>query len=197
MYFVSGTDREQERFELPPVPPAGVFDARFASQSMVALENTNIVLSSATYPVEVQWNIVEPGDYALVVDGKDSPLNSAGSTRIAHPSSQIALKIGAATELPKEFALSQNYPNPFNPTTKIRFALPVASRVVAEMYSILGQKVATLINEDREAGYYVVEWNGRGDNGQTLGSGVFLLRLTAHGSEGQEFSETRKLMLLK
>ena len=107
---------------------------------------------------------------------------------------QIPTAIGPGSALPKEFALEQNFPNPFNPTTTIRFSVPVAGHVSLVVYDLLGNEVATLVNEDRVAGTYNEVFDaasGRGERG-SLASGVYFYRLAA-GS----FSETRRLLLLK
>lgn len=95
--------------------------------------------------------------------------------------------VGETGGIPTEFALSQNYPNPFNPVTSIKFALPQASQVSLVVYNLLGQQVALLVNEAREAGYHQVSLDGH-----TLSSGVYFYRL-----EAGSFVATRKLMLLK
>jgi hypothetical protein len=89
--------------------------------------------------------------------------------------------------IPKEFALGQNYPNPFNPSTTIRYELPTRSHVVLKVYNLLGQEVATLVDEKIEAGRYKVVWDAIAHP-----SGVYYYRLQA-GS----FTETKKLVLLK
>ena len=78
----------------------------------------------------------------------------------------------AANPLPTEYSLSQNYPNPFNPSTTIQFALPKDSHVLLEVYNVIGQKVMTLLNEVRPAGYHQVRLDGT-----NLASGVYLYRL--------------------
>ncbi|MBI5472137.1 MAG: T9SS type A sorting domain-containing protein [Ignavibacteriae bacterium] len=90
-------------------------------------------------------------------------------------------------EFPTAFALYQNYPNPFNPSTTIKFDLPRASPVSIKLYNILGQEVATLLNEDREAGRHSLVFNAA-----NLASGIYFSRLQA-GS----FSDAKKLILLK
>ena len=69
-----------------------------------------------------------------------------------------------------EFALEQNYPNPFNPSTKISWQSPVSSWQTLKVYDVLGNEVATLVNEEKPAGSYEVEFNAGG-----LSSGVYLL----------------------
>ena len=88
---------------------------------------------------------------------------------------------------PQTFELSQNYPNPFNPTTEIRFQVPAGSNVKLVVYNLLGQEVAVLVNEKKEAGSYQVAFNA-----QNLASGVYMYQLKA-GS----FVQTRKMLLLK
>ena len=123
-------------------------------------------------------------------------LKGEGVVKIGN-STRIVLRGTGGGVQPTEYALWQNYPNPFNPVTNIRFALPVEGRVTIEIFNILGQRVRTLMDESRGAGQYVVEWNGRGSGGQQLGSGVYMLRLSAAGNDGSSFTEVRKLMLLK
>jgi photosystem II stability/assembly factor-like uncharacterized protein len=88
---------------------------------------------------------------------------------------------------PKGYSLSQNYPNPFNPSTSIQFSLPVSSNVKIEIYDVLGKLVSTLINENKSAGKYEINFNALG-----LSSGVYVYKLTA-GSQ----IITKKMSLLK
>jgi hypothetical protein len=98
--------------------------------------------------------------------------------------------------LPDAFILDQNYPNPFNPTTTISFTLSAASAagraVSLTVYNVLGQRVATLIDEPLSAGRYEIQWDGRNEAGQRVASGLYLYRLVAG-----EHHETRKMVLLK
>ncbi len=89
--------------------------------------------------------------------------------------------------LPTTFSLEQNYPNPFNPRTTISYSLPEASQVTLDIYNILGQKVATLVDEYQEAGEHQVNWNSTGQS-----SGIYFYRLKAG-----EATEARKMLLLK
>jgi len=88
---------------------------------------------------------------------------------------------------PTGFSLSQNYPNPFNPVTVIKYSIKDAGMVSLKVYDILGQEVATLVNNAQTPGLYEVEFNA-----QNLTSGIYFYRLTV-GS----FSETKKLLFLK
>jgi hypothetical protein len=88
---------------------------------------------------------------------------------------------------PVNFLLSQNYPNPFNPSTKISYQLPESGNVTLNIYDVLGNELAALVNDYKPAGNYDVDFNAVG-----LPSGVYFYRLTA-GS----FTETKKLILMK
>ncbi len=88
--------------------------------------------------------------------------------------------------------LLPNYPNPFNPETEIRFALPQASHVVVKIFDLLGGEVRTLVDEQREAGFHRVHWDGKDKNGKAVASGIYLYQLRA-GS----FSHVKKMSLLR
>jgi len=106
---------------------------------------------------------------------------------------------------PESFKVFQNYPNPFNPTTKIKFTIPTPpissplskgrtkeGFVTLKVYDVLGNEIATLVNEEKPAGTYEVEFNSHSGEGRNLPSGVYFYRLRA-GS----FTETKKMLLLK
>jgi len=111
--------------------------------------------------------------------------------------SRFIVQLMSDGQLPTEFALSQNYPNPFNPTTNIKYALPMGSKVTMGIYNVLGQKVRTLLSGDKPAGHHIAEWNGTGNQGEPVGSGVYFLHLFAQGTDGASFNQIRKLMMLK
>ena len=90
-------------------------------------------------------------------------------------------------QIPKNFMLSQNFPNPFNPTTTISFAIPSSAFTSLKVYDILGNEVATLVNEEKPAGDYEITFNA-----STLTSGVYLYRLSAGN-----FTEIKKMILMK
>jgi hypothetical protein len=85
------------------------------------------------------------------------------------------------------FSLDQNYPNPFNPSTKISWQSPVSSHQTLKIFDVLGNEVATLVNEYREAGEYEIDFNASG-----LSSGIYFYKLQAGG-----FVETKKMILLR
>jgi photosystem II stability/assembly factor-like uncharacterized protein len=114
--------------------------------------------------------------------------SSGSGTLVLTVSSEPLLDVGDDdSSVPSKFSLGQNYPNPFNPITKINYTVPQFGLITIKVYDILGKEVATLVNEEKPAGIYNVEFNGFG-----LSSGVYYYTLSAGN-----YSETRKLVLLK
>jgi hypothetical protein len=100
----------------------------------------------------------------------------------------VSIEDGEVRDVPSRVHLSQNYPNPFNPATSIPFELPAADVVTLEVYNMLGQKVAELLNNTMlGSGRHTVQFNA-----SSLPSGVYLYRLST-----STFSESRKMMLIK
>jgi len=92
---------------------------------------------------------------------------------------------------PEEFVLLQNYPNPFNPSTKIGFSIPQTNNVSIDIYNVVGEKVASLVNSSLEAGYHSVDFDA-----SSLSSGTYVYQLKASGPNGT-FVETKKMLLMK
>lgn len=103
-------------------------------------------------------------------------------------------------ELPSSFSLDQNYPNPFNPTTIIKYSIPFVEtsrapslqHISLKVYDILGREIATLVNEEKQAGVYEVSFNSESISNSSLPSGVYFYSLSAG-----KFSATRKMILLR
>ncbi len=129
--------------------------------------------------------------YVVAID--NSGKTSAASEGVAVHSRQLTTSVEDKNTAPiRQYGLSQNYPNPFNPITTIRFTMPVAGLAKLIVYNILGQKIATLVNDLRGAGHHEVSWDGRNDYGQPVASGVYLYQL-----EVDEGEITRKMMLAR
>lgn len=94
--------------------------------------------------------------------------------------------------IPQSFSLNQNFPNPFNPSTTIQFALPVSEFVSLKIYNLLGQEVKQLINENFNAGFHNVKWNGLDKNNNPVSSGVYLYKI-----EAGSFVSIKKAVFLK
>ncbi len=90
-------------------------------------------------------------------------------------------------EIPTEFSLSQNYPNPFNPSTTFNYSIPTQSKVVIKVFDILGNEVATLMDEEKSVGTYELTWYA-----EQLPCGVYFYHLKTNS-----FVQTRKMLLMK
>jgi hypothetical protein len=216
LYFGSDPKKTVQlpMYVMPPLPPAGAFDARFESMeggTMVQTYAGNtrdriefpIAVQSTAYPLTLEWKIID-GEAYEVADGSGNQrmatqaLSGNGSTKIVNSAIQkLALRMTGTAEVPVEFALAQNFPNPFNPTTGIRYQLPVESRVTLKIFNVLGQEVCTLVDEMQKPGYKSVQWDARTARATPAASGVYFARLDARGSTGATFSQVRKMILMK
>lgn len=93
---------------------------------------------------------------------------------------------------PLVFRLVGNAPNPFNPVTKIAYHVPHESEVTIRVYDVSGRVVTTLVDGVSEPGRHVAVWNGRNDQGEVVGSGIYFCSM-----EAPDFHESRKMTLLK
>ncbi|QQS35315.1 MAG: T9SS type A sorting domain-containing protein [Ignavibacteriales bacterium] len=188
--YAAGKSVDLNSFNLPPLPPAGLFDVRFGSQRFVedlSSAGQTINLSGVVYPVTIS------------VDGVNIQLEDAvngtfvkadvkdGSSYVLDNSSINVLKISSDKVVPVEYALEQNYPNPFNPSTTIKFSVPEISNVKLTVYNALGQKVAELVNNTLEAGSYSYSWDA-----SNVASGLYFYELNTNN-----FSSVKKMMLVK
>ncbi|HTK82650.1 MAG TPA: T9SS type A sorting domain-containing protein, partial [Bacteroidota bacterium] len=121
-----------------------------------------------------------------------SAASPANRIRIVHtnevpppaPADDIA---NSGNSTPAAFELFQNYPNPFNPSTVIRYQLPAAGHVVLKIFTILGEEVATLVNESQSAGLNSVTWDANREP-----SGVYVCALTLNGR-----TQAKKIVLMR
>ncbi len=206
LYF--GSDPEGRinlsAYEMPPSAPNTSMDVRFTSGRVLETYSANvaegkkfgIAVRNFEGAVKISWNI-QPSETKgfTLTDGKGNPVVSmtgSGSFAMNKVPSSLGIAVVNGAEKPKEFALSQNFPNPFNPTTNFSVSLPMTEHLEVGVYNVLGQKVATLANDVREAGTYSITWNSTTDAGMSASSGVYFLKMTAGN-----FTSVRKIMLMK
>ena len=151
---------------------------------------------------KIPWSSLSSG-FSVMTSGSVVTASSVGQTAVGTTmNSGVRIESGFLADttlrslilavkdeygLPARYALAQNYPNPFNPVTTIQYQLPQASYVTLNIYNILGQLVATLVDGFEQAGYKSVKWNA-----VNVPSGVYFCRF-----QNFNFSETRKLLLVK
>lgn len=211
LYF--GEDTEGKLFlpdfEMPPPSPeSDGFDVRYASgrileaypKGIKEAMDYGISVDVERGPVTVSWNIVTADGKRFILSDaengkslKGKELAGSGSLIIGKSGSlRLNLNVNGGPAVPKAYALGQNYPNPFNPSTKFVIALPQTSHLEVVIYNILGQKVAAVADELREAGYHTLVWDGNTQTGVPAASGIYFVRMNA-----EKFSAVRKMMLLK
>ena len=174
--------------------------------SSTLINITAIALSSTGYAsiaVSQNGNIYQSTndclDWTQISNGTTNWLNSiitlsngsgwiVGDDGVILFNQQIPISIEIInTQTPNEYKLTQNYPNPFNPTTNIEYSIPTSGIVTITVHNILGQEVATLVNEFQQAGTYRITWNG-----SNLSSGIYFYRI-----QTEQYIESRKMLLLK
>ena len=151
--------------------------------------------ADSTYQLNVcegQWYLqppiwVNPQEYTLIPSDTTLTVTENDSSYYVEFTYGLVAGIAEDNLSPSGFYLNQNYPNPFNPSTTIGYGLMKTGRVKLEIYNILGEKVASLVDGVQKAGNHQLEWSPR-----NLSSGVYLYRLETEGSV-----QTRKLMLIR
>lgn len=189
-------------FELPPVPPSGILDVRFASQRWLEAPTGKrdkafpIIVQGASFPIEVSWSRVAGSGGAIIeaafagVPSRVFTLEGNGSLKIEEKGFiGLTLRYSAVDVIapPANFALYQNYPNPFNPTTRIQYDVPRDAIVSLKVYNLLGEEIVNLVSEEKRAGRYSVSFDA-----EYLPSGVYFYRLQA-----SDYFLTKKLILTK
>ncbi len=205
-----GNGFDLSAYELPPVPPAGAFDARFASGRMVetyprGLDRPavyDVAVHSRFSSIKVVWHIdsQDRNSYTLIaVNGTvAAPVVLRGDGEItipAAPAGRYRITVAKTVALPATAMLLQNYPNPFNPVTTIPFALPVQSQVTLTVFNVLGEAVATLVDHaSQDAGYHQVLFDA-----SKLSSGIYYYQLQAvpNDQTAAVFQQVQKLVLIK
>jgi len=186
LYFnVKLSPESSQQLSLPPVSPPGSFDVRFVGDyRAIGGDAAQIRLQASNYPVTISGiNFPTGSDESYVIEemlGKaviSTHTLREGQDVVIANSNITRLNLSKAANLPKKFLVEQNYPNPFNPGTQINFFLPELSIVKLDIYDITGKKVVTLKNDMLPSGSHRVFWDGRGQNGKKMSSGVYLYRL--------------------
>jgi len=181
--------------------------------SGVFLDATGAVAVGQTVEFDVTAAITGEGVFSFAIKNNSSDILRYSPRELSNPPTLVivtgtALKLAdsesqeAEMQLeldgdfkiatPGEFNRADNYPNPFNAETTIEYALPEATRVRITIYNLLGHQVRTLVDEYQSAGFKKIKWDGRGDAGYEVGSGVYFLRL-----EEKDNAFTRRITLQK
>jgi len=172
------------------------------------LNNLNIVTDTSNLPVwiDIQLNKTDITVFKGEKSGSKIDLNFRVENAPSNAETIVPLilqddkgnrwdfsvKICANSTLPLMNFLENNFPNPFNPSTTINYYLKDNVHTKLVIYNTLGQKVRTLVDEQKAAGFYSVKWDGKNENGQMVSSGVYFYKFKAGN-----FVKTQKMMLLE
>lgn len=204
-------DADLREYEMPPLGPEGVFDARFRSGHRISeAEEFLLDIQSVHYPIEISISNLgalkpPPTGFQTVlqeiVDGRAAHthfLSGDQSIRITNPQVKTLLfSRSHGSQIPADFNLQQNYPNPFNPSTTIAFELPQESTVSLTVFNSAGQKVKSLVNTILPAGIHQSLWDGTDESGIPVSSGMYLYRVSATLDGSTMYSNVKRMTLIK
>jgi hypothetical protein len=207
-----GIDPDLNEVNLPPLPPASVFDCRFLmtenNSSITDIRSDSdmgaefiVSWQAVSYPFVISWDLeelAENGEYLMTdaINGEFVNLDMREIEELVISETQsyiTSLQISVTmpvdnneNELPQVTSLGSNYPNPFNPETTIPYQIAQPGKVNIEIYNVKGQRVITLVNEYQEAGYYQAVWQSN------VSAGIYFYRMICGDA-----CETRKMVVLK
>ncbi len=199
LYFGSELppDMLKEQCELPPVPPAGNFDARFQNNRWIEEEAEPVLrIQSDCYPLEISAELPDGADYILIAkddfgESAEYKMRNGQSLSVINPIFTTFILV-QMDPVPEQFFIHQNFPNPFNPSTTISYSIPKPVFVEISVYNGLGQLVKKLVSETMEPGQHQIIWNGKDQEEDNVSSGVYYYRISA-GSH----KTTKKMVFLK
>ncbi len=160
-------------------------ELNYASQSGLGrFQNNTVQLTqNTTHNLVPNWLDLTNSQLTIYVDeGNDGTIDDT-----LYIANTVDVEYEGNLLTPNEYNLAQNFPNPFNPTTTIRYSIPQRSNVSLKVYDVLGNEIATLVNEEKVSGVYTATFDA-----STLASGMYLYRLQAGN-----FVETKKMILLR
>ena len=186
--YASDTEMNLDNYQLPPLPPAGLFDIRFNTGRKVEyLEKGNhtINMQGIKYPITIRIENISVSledisgkkIASLLKSGEELTINNLEADKL----------VISSVNIPEEYSLEQNYPNPFNPGTTIKFSVPKQTQLKINLYNSLGEFIRTLADGLYEAGNYKINVDA-----SDLPSSIYIYRL-----ESPESVITNKMVLIK
>jgi hypothetical protein len=186
-FYYNGTPLGQSNYSINVVVDAWGTMTMPGGSSFEALRIRRSLTVSGTTTVEYSFLAKNGANVTVEAADANPPTSGVIDATWYDWNLSSSTDVEQISELPQNFYLSQNFPNPFNPSTKIEYSLPEQSLVQLKVYDILGNEVATIINEDQPAGTYRADFNGQG-----LASGMYIAKLQAGN-----YTKTIKMSLLK
>ena len=188
LYFGLTIADEKERlsYSMPPAPPEGAFDSRFANNMRYIEDAGALLIQDESKELTISYEIVDGSKWILTGETQHV-LEGNGEITLTGDISGLTLNKAGADLIPNAFALSQNFPNPFNPTTNITVELPEDQHATISVWTLAGQKVATLYQGDLNSGSHTFTFNG-----ENLASGMYFYQIDAG-----LYQATKKMLLMK
>ncbi|MCZ7609241.1 MAG: T9SS type A sorting domain-containing protein [Ignavibacterium sp.] len=172
---------------------ANITDNNSNAFSIISGGGTQTIQPNQSYDLTIQYTPTT-GDSTAILNINCAEIGTLSTIYLIGNNFNQPVDVEEKPEeiLPEGFALYQNYPNPFNPSTTIRYTIPLdagseTQEVSLKVYDVLGNEIATLVNDEKESGNYTVEFNA-----SYLSSGVYFYQLKAG-----DFVQTRKMLLAK
>ena len=137
-------------------------------------------------------------DTVTVLEGFWNVIASDGSLSRSASLLNGQMRIDGRQLIPDILEIRQSYPNPFTDFATIEYDVPSAQNVVIRIFNIKGQTIKTLVNEDKNAGYYTVVWDGTNENGDAVSSGVYFCQMyTPKNPNGGQFIKAKKMVKIR
>ncbi len=155
-------------------------------------KRTFLQTQTPTQQLELVNGLGKIYEYLWELAGSEIVLKGCIIDNVVYGDTTVVSVENETPTLPTKFSLSQNYPNPFNPSTIISWQSPVSNWQTLKIYDVLGNEVATLVNEDKPAGSYEVEFSVGQNSILSLSSGIYFYQLRAG-----DFVQTKKMLLIK
>jgi len=166
-------------------PMESMLRVHFTPGGVAAGEVKHFCVDSAFVPPAANWAYSN-------TSGTVFPPKIAPATCVVVAYDPLSDASGPKSGVPAVFSLDQNFPNPFNPSTLIKYSLERKCHVNISVFNILGQRVATLVDQELEAGPHQADWDGNDDGGAHAASGIYFYKMVT-----DDFVETRKMVLMR
>ncbi|MCU7505266.1 MAG: T9SS type A sorting domain-containing protein [Ignavibacteria bacterium] len=203
-FYSQAEIRGQQLYKIPFSSKGNTVDLTVANTSTIAVRNIKVL--AADLPEWVKMDFTETKiselkqneeievEFSFNVE-KNAPVGQEAMLKflaVGPAGEQWTKQIKIIVSAPDKYELYQNFPNPFNPSTTISYQLSEQSKVSLKIYNALGEEVAALAENIREAGYYETQWNA-----SSFASGIYIYQLYAKGKDGHEFIQRKKMLLIK
>lgn len=147
-------------------------------------------ITPGKHQIKISYNYTSYTYLRKLYIDKMEIINNKGN--LLKPKPAIEADENSNISLPETFRLEQNFPNPFNPDTQIKYQLPIDTHVTIRVFNTLGQEIKLLVDEDKKAGFYTLNWNGLNNFGNPVGSGIYLYMIQA-----DKYYNIKKMVFIK